>query len=232
MKIKSRKKKIEEYNKKYPDRNYDPEKSLRQYFKLHNLDYEKAAKKASKKLEVIYQEREYESIHIIMYEYPMKTDRPRTTKFGSIYSPNAAENHKYFEKAILQISKSLNKSLKLINTPAEIQIDAYLEMPSQVKPDEIILFESKLLDIIDMPDYDNIGKCYTDILKNVLITDDDLFHKGSICKYYSVIPRVEITIRYLKSHESDYIYKKIKSRKHIKEMINNGQVVLKRLSYN
>lgn len=227
MKIKTRKKKIEEYNKRYTDRNYDPQRSLKEYFKYRKWDYEKAAKKASKKLEVIYKERSYESIHIVMYEYPMKTDRPRTTKFGSIYSPNAADNHKYFEKAVKQVCKTL----QLINTPAEIQIDAYLEMPAQVKPDEVILFESKILDVIDMPDYDNIGKCYTDMLKSVLVTDDDLFHKGSISKYYSVVPRVEITIRYLKSHESDYIYKKIKSRKHIKEMIDNGQVTLRRLVY-
>ena len=102
-----------------------------------------------------------------MYEQPVKTDRPRA--FNShIYSPNAAANHSYFEKAV----KGICKDIKLINTPAEIIINAYIEMPSRVPPDEVILFEGKVLDIIDMPDYDNIGKAYTDMLKNVLIIDD------------------------------------------------------------
>lgn len=227
MKIKTRKARLIEYNEKYPDREYDPEKSLRRYFDLRGWNYSKAAKKANEKAEQILKHREYETIHITMYEYPMKTDRPRTTQTGRMYSPNAAENHNYFEKAMKQVCKQI----KLINTPAEIEIEAYLEMPSQVKPDEVILFESKLLDVLDVPDYDNVGKCYTDILKNVSIIDDDIFHIGTIKKYYSVIPRVVIRITYLKQHESEYIYKKLKGRKSIKEAIESGQVILQRLQY-
>ena len=209
MKIKSRKQKIEEYNQKYPNRYYDPEISLRNYFLSRGWNFDKAVKKAEKKAENIEINREYETIRIIMYEQPVKTDRPRA--FNShIYSPNAAANHTYFEKAV----KGICKDFKLINTPAEIIINAYIEMPTRVPPDEVLLFEGKLLDVIDMPDYDNIGKAYTDMLKNVLIIDDDIFHRGEINKYYSVMPRVEIIIRYQKSHDSDYVYKKIKSNKY------------------
>jgi len=227
MKIKTRKKKLEEYNSKYPDREYDPEKSLQRYFDLRGWSYEKAKLKAAKKLERILEEREYETIRIIMYEYPMKTDRSRTTKDGHIYSPNAHDNHSYYEKAV----RKVYEHIKLINTPAEIEIDAYLEMPRQVKPDEVILFEAKVLDIDDMPDYDNIGKCYTDIQKFVLLLDDSLIHIGSIKKYYSVIPRVEIRITYLKRHESDYIYKKLKARKSVKSAIAAGQMTLEKIQY-
>lgn len=151
----------------------------------------------------------------------MKTDRPRTFK-NHTFSPNAAANKKYFDRALKQVIKVI----KLINTPAEISIEAYLEMPAQVPPDEVILFEAKVLDVLDMPDYDNIGKCYTDILKDVLISDDDIFHHGSISKFYSVLPRVDIYIRYLKYHESDYIYKKLKHRKGIKAAIAANQLIL------
>lgn len=227
MKIKSRKKRIEEYNKKYLDRIYDPEKCVREYFRSRKWNLEKASLKAAKKLSVIVSEREFETIHITLYEYPMKTDRPRSTKFGTIYSPNAADNHKYFEKAYKQVCKTL----KLINTPAEIYVEAYLEMPKQVPPDEVILFEAKVLNPIDKPDYDNIGKCYTDMLTDVITSDDDLFYLGQIQKFYSVLPRVEITVTYLKCHESDFIYKKMKSRKHVKEAMKNGQLILKKLDY-
>ena len=224
MKIKSRKQKIDEYNIKYPNRYYDPEISLRNYFLSRRWNFDKALKKAKKKVDNIEINRKYESIRVVMYEQPVKTDRPRA--FNShIYSPNAAANHSYFEKAV----KGICKDIKLINTPAEITINAYIEMPSRVPPDEVILFEGKVLDIIDMPDYDNIGKAYTDMLKNVLIIDDDIFHRGEINKFYSVVPRVEIIIRYQKSHDSDYVFKKIKSRKSVKAAIESGQLELMRI---
>ena len=226
MKIKTRKQKLIAYNEKYSDRNYDPEKSLREYFKQRGWNLQKACKKGQKKFEAIEENRSYETIRIVMYEYPMKTDRPRVV-LGHAFSPNAKENHTYFEQAIKQVCKAVN----LITTPAEIVIDAYLEMPAQVSPDEVILFESKVLDVVDMPDYDNIGKCYTDILKNVLVTDDDIFHSGTVNKYYSVLPRVEIRITYQKYHDSDYVYKKIKHRKSIKELIDAGQLELQKISY-
>lgn len=224
MKFKTRQQKLAEYNANYPDRIYDPEKCLRQYFLERKWDLEKATKKAQKKLNDILEYRQYETIRMVLYEYPMKTDRPRVL-LGHAFSPNAKDNHLYLEKAI----KKLCRDIKLINTPAEIQIDAYMEMPMQVKPDEVILFEAKVLNVEDTPDYDNIGKCYTDMLKNTLITDDDIFHTGTVRKFYSVLPRVEIRITYLKSHESDYIYKKLKNRKSIKEMISTGQVSLEKI---
>lgn len=224
MKIKTRDQKIAEYNEKYPDRETDALKRIETYFNERGWDLNKACKKASAKASRILEERKYESIYICMYEYPMKTDRPRTAN-GHTYSPNAAANKNYFNKAI----KKVVETTRLITTPAEIYIDAYLEMPSQVPPDEVILFEAGILKVEDMPDYDNIGKCYTDMLKDTLISDDDIFYKGTIEKWYSILPRVEIMIRYLVAHESDYIYRKLKNRKSIKEGIESGQIVLKKL---
>ena len=226
MKFKTRKQKLLEYNDKYADRTDDINIELRRYFNDRNWDMENAIKKANQKIKKILDNREYETIRIILYEYPMKTDRPRTIR-GHTFSPNAAENHSYFEKAW----KSVVKSLKVINTPAEITVDVYMEMPVKVKADEVLLFESKLLDVIDTPDYDNVAKCYTDMLKNIVVVDDDLFHVGLVRKYYSVLPRVEITIRYIKLHESEYVYKKLKGRKSIKELQASGRVDLQLIDY-
>ena len=98
-----------------------------------------------------------------------------------------------------------------------------------VPPDEVILFEAKVLNVLDYPDYDNIGKCYTDMLKDVLIIDDNIFWSGRVRKYYSVTPRVEITIRYLTKIESDYIYRKLKNRRSIREAIQTGQCEIKKI---
>ncbi len=227
MKYTSRSQKMEEYNQKYPIRTSDVdalvERMLRDYLADQKKPEKVIAKAREKALQII-NHREYETIQILMYEYPFKTDRPRTYR-GHTWSPGAAENKSYFHKAL----KKINKVLKLINTPGEIEIEAYLEMPTHVPPDEVILFETKLMKPVDKPDYDNIGKCYTDMFTWILTVDDDIFWRGEIRKYYSLLPRVHIMIRYLKKHESDYIYRKLMARKSIKEGIATGQIVLERL---
>ena len=226
MKIISREQKIREYNVKHPNRPDDSLECVKRYFSDKGLNLEKACEKASKKVARIIAERSYETIHIVLYEEPFATPRPRVTKSGRAFSPNASANKDYIVSAIGKIMETM----KLISSPAEIRIEAYLEMPSNVPPDEVILFESKVLHPITKPDYDNIGKCYTDMLTGVVISDDDMFYKAEIVKYYSLLPRVEITITYLAKNESDYIYKKLKTRKTIKEGIESGRVVLEKLS--
>lgn len=223
MKIKSRSQKLAEYNEKYQGCTRDPVQAVKEYLsKQKNPD--KWVAKAHDKALIILEQREYETVRIVAYEYPMKTDRPRTIN-GHTWSPNASENKSYFNDAL----SAVIDEIKLINTPGEIEIEAYLEMPEAVPPDEVILFEAKLLNPVDKPDYDNVGKCYTDVFTDVLTTDDDIFWRGEIRKYYSLVPRVHIVIRYIKKHESNYIYKKLKSRKSIKAGIAAGQVELTKL---
>ena len=226
MKIKSREQKLKEYNDKYLIKEGNAIKRVNEYLSTVK-NPEKWIKKAREKAVRIMESREIETIRIIMYEYPMKTDRPRTFR-GHTFSPNASANKTYLNKMI----KKVINEIKLINTPASIKVDAFLEMPSGVKPDEVILFEAQMLNPIDKPDYDNIGKCYTDMLTDVFISDDDIFWHGEINKWYSLLPRVEITIQYLTKHESDYIYKKLITRKSIKEGIKSGRIVLQCLHDN
>lgn len=226
MKIKSRDQRLREYNEVYPVRPSDSLELIEEYFKSHNLSLEKACDRASKKLKVIMDERSYESIHILLYEYPMETARARVVQ-GHAYSPNAAANKRYFEKAMEKVIETM----RLITTPAEVRVDGYLEMPSTVPPDEVILFESKVLDVVSKPDGDNLIKAYLDMMTSVLTSDDDLFYHLEVNKYFSLLPRVDIYVDYLKKNESDYIYRKLKARKTIKEGIKAGRVVLEKLEY-
>lgn len=219
-KIKTRASLLKEYHEKYPDIILDPEQRIAAYFEQNGLDLTKALKKAKKKADVITSSRQYKMVQITLYEYPMKTERPRHTMSGRTYSPNAKSNNEYLGDAVREICDSL----KLIHTPAEIEVDAYIEMPKSIKPDEVILYEAKVLLVEDTPDYDNISKCYTDMLKNNIILDDDIFWSGLCRKYYSLLPRVEIRIMYISTHESDYVFKKLKSRKSVKEALKNGLI--------
>ena len=56
---------------------------------------------------------------------------------------------------------------------------------------------------------DNLIKTYTDMLKGALLYDDSIIYKGVSEKYYSVKPRIEITIQYMTDFDSDFNKKKI-----------------------
>ncbi|MDE6040472.1 MAG: RusA family crossover junction endodeoxyribonuclease [Muribaculaceae bacterium] len=214
---------MKEYNAAYPVRNPDAAARLEEYLSTKK-NPNKILEKALARADEIVENRVYKSIHIILYEYPFQTMRPRTFG-GHTFSPNAAENKEYFRKALDKVLQSF----QLITTPAEIEVEAYLEMPKNVPPEEVLLFESKLLTPLTTPDFDNIIKCYTDMSTNVLTSDDDIFWRGELRKYYSLLPRVEMRIRFLEKHESKYIYKHLKNRKVIQEGLASGQVKLQLL---
>ena len=223
-KIITREERMRRYNRKYPVKNPDAEQRIRDYFDANNLDLEAAAGKASEKALRIIDRREYESIDITMYEYPMQTDRPRVVH-GHAYSPGAAQNRSYFRRSLGDLAKVVGE----ITTPTEFTVDAYLEMPPTVPPDEVILFESKILVPESKPDADNIGKSYMDMVVETLLVDDDIVHDLHIRKWYSLLPRVEIRITYLRSHESDYLYGKLRSRRGVKEGLKTGRIVMRRI---
>ena len=226
MKIKSRKQRMEEYNAAYPEHIDDAVERVRRYFEEHSLDLDKECVKASKKAIKIIEGRRYQTMHFLLREYPNGTPRPRTFN-GHTFSPNAKANKDYFRSAL----RSVIDTLKLVTTPAELNIEAYLEMPSSVPPDEIILFEAGILRPEAKPDYDNIGKGYTDILTDTVIIDDDIFYDARIKKFYSLEPRVDIRVTFLERHESEYICKKLKNRKSVKEAMEAGLLELSMLDY-
>lgn len=224
VKIRSRASRIKEYNETYPHRTDDIEDALRAHFNRKGWNLDKACAKARAKMDNILDKREYETIVIVLYEYPMETARARVVN-GHAYSPNAAENKRYLEKAV---SKVLN-DVRLVSSPAELTVDAYMEMPSGVAPDEVILFEAKVLNPVSRPDFDNLSKAYSDMLTGIFTIDDDIFYRAVINKYYSVVPRVELRVSFLAANESDYIYRKLKSRKCVRDGISAGRIELRRL---
>ena len=229
-KIRTRSKMISDYNAKYPYQFVDAVERIKHYFSENNLNLEKACAKARKKAVKIMEERSYKTIHILLYEYPVQSHRPRVTGTGHIYSPNAGENKKYFQTNLSRAVKTISDSLHMVASPAEVKIDAYLEMPSTVTPDEIILFEAKILHPASKPDFDNLEKSYIDMIVDSIMLDDDLFYHGELTKYYSLLPRVEMWISYPDKIESDYVYKKIKSRKSVKAGMSTGQIILNKIS--
>ena len=75
-----------------------------------------------------------------------------------------------------------------------------------------VLAEMKLIRPVSKPDWDNLGKSYSDMIQGVLLQDDSIIIEGLSRKYYSIKPRVEITIDYMTEFDSKYNENKILKR--------------------
>ena len=74
---------------------------------------------------------------------------------------------------------------------------------------DTVLAELGLIRPITKPDWDNLAKTYCDMIQGLLIKDDRLIVDGSLQKYYSIKPRVEVRLSYMESYDSNFTRKKI-----------------------
>ena len=145
----------------------------------------------------------WKTISYTIYLLPKATPRPRSGKNGIFYVKGAKDNKKFFEHYID------NGDIQLITTPVKFTCISYLPIPSSMSSIEKIGAELGFVRPISKPDWDNVGKTYCDMIQDLLIYDDSLIIEGVSKKYYSVKPRIEITIKYMEDFDSDFNRKKI-----------------------
>ena len=102
----------------------------------------------------------------------------------------------------------------LINTPCIIDYDAFYPTPSSYSISDVFLSEIGLIrPAIDKPDWDNLGKKYCDMYNHNIWLDDSLVYDGSVHKYYSILPRIEIRLKYMNTVYNKNQYRQIIGRK-------------------
>lgn len=141
-----------------------------------------------------------------IYLLPKATPRPRLGQRGVFYVKGAKDNKKLFKKFINDID------IDIITTPTKFTCKSYFPIPSSMNQIEKVLAEIGLIRPISKPDWDNVGKTYCDMLQGLILYDDSLIVEGVSKKYYSMKPRIEITISYMKEHDSGYNRKKMKEK--------------------
>ncbi len=146
--------------------------------------------------------RNYEEINYTIYLLPKATPRPRSTSSGFFYVKGASDNKKLFQRELVK------SDFNMIYTPCEFYCKSYLPIPKSMNNLEKVLAELGFVYPF-LPDFDNLVKTYTDMIKGSLLYDDGLIYKGVSEKYYSVKPRIEVTIRYMKDFDSKFNKKKI-----------------------
>ena len=78
-----------------------------------------------------------------------------------------------------------------------------------------ILAELGFIRPTSKPDWDNIAKAYCDMIQDTLLYDDSLVIEGSSKKFYSVKPRIEISIEYMNDYDCEFNQKKINRKEKI-----------------
>ena len=154
---------------------------------------------------------DYEELSIIIWLAPQPTPRPRISGDNKIFYVKGAKNNKKIIENFI-----IDTPLPIIVTPCIFQCESYFPIPKSMKSHEKILAELGFIKPISRPDWDNIGKTYSDMIQSTIIHDDSLIVEGISRKYYSTKPRVEIKIKYMKDFDCKYNYNKIMKQKGIK----------------
>lgn len=221
----TRKQKQIEYNEKYGHIPIDYEERISWMIDYFNLSPAKMDEILYKRQEVLQNLFYYDYNIIELLEEPEGASRPRVRVLRNnynhlamhdkqmihVYVPGAGEDHRYMRKLIDQELVQLNN---LITTPCDIQYNVYLKTPSNTAVVDKFLCEIGLFrPPFSKPDWDNIAKKYCDMFNYNIWMDDTLVIDGSVHKYYSILPRVEIKLRYLNCVYTKNFYTAMTSRK-------------------
>lgn len=152
----------------------------------------------------------YKRFFIILYEQPEGSPRPRfrlvhrknlsniaisNPDFVQVYSPTGSEDNNFMKRLLTK--EEFQYLDEFIYTPCNVLYKAFFRTPSNFNSVDKYLAELGVYNPISKPDWDNIGKKYCDMTNKNLWIDDRLVVKGTVEKWYSILPRVEITIDYL-----------------------------------
>lgn len=141
----------------------------------------------------------WEKQEYVIYFMPKATPRARLSGLTNrFYVSDAKSNNDAFKKFCEE------ESIKnLITTPCRILIETYYPIPNLNKVDTI-LAELKFIRPLSKPDWDNVAKTYSDMIQNNILLDDSLIVDGRSVKYYSIKPRIEITLEYMTKYDCKY----------------------------
>lgn len=223
MKHKSRKQKSAEYKEKYSEIPTDLEERLEYMCDMYNVSESKYQEILDKKNNMMNNLRYYD-FNIVLYEEPEGTPRSRfriitrkniaaaamaNPQYVHVYSPNAHDDHVYMKRLMGDDLLQLNS---LIYTPCILEHVTYFRTPSSFNVTDKFLAEIGIIREWKKPDWDNIGKKYSDMYNANVWLDDAFVIDGRVRKFFSILPRVEIKLRYLNTLYNKPHYNSIVNR--------------------
>lgn len=223
--MKTRSQKQKEYKVKYGRIPIDYYERLNWMVDEYKLSPQKMEEILDKRLTVLSNIFYYDYNVIELLEEPVGQSRPRVrilrnnynklamsnSQMIHVYVPGSGEDQKYMRRLVDSELQSLDQ---LICTPCDIEYNIFLKTPSNLNVTDVFLSEVGIIrPPFTKPDWDNIAKKYCDMYNHNVWLDDTLVIDGSVHKYYSILPRVEIKLRYLNCVYTKNFYSAIINRK-------------------
>jgi Holliday junction resolvase RusA-like endonuclease len=102
----------------------------------------------------------------------------------------------------------------------DIHLDIYVPTPvSSMSKIEIVLAQMKKIRPIGNGDWDNLAKTYCDMMQDILIYNDNIIATGSVDKYYSIKPKVVVSLKYQSDFDCNYNRRKVTGSKSYKKLM-------------
>lgn len=203
---------IKEYQEKYSEIPKDYLERLAYLYRVQpykKQDLENLIKKIDEMSNVTW-----ESVTYIFYMNPKSSPRPKlNTKTFTFYVKDA----KNFKEVFDEFKEQHSNMECVISTPCTIETKSYIETPKGMSLQEMMAAELELIHHVNAPDYDNLAKTYTDMVQKTLISNDSIIFKGTSEKFYSILPRIEVTVRFMTVYDCKYNKRSIEKRKSFKE---------------
>lgn len=245
MARKSRKQKAEEYQRKYGDIPLNYSDRLNYMIDKYKLDVNpKKMQEIIDKRNMMMSTLQFFDLEVVsLYEEPEGTSRPRfriinrrnfhmealhNGDFVHVYTPGAKDDFIYMRR---MMDNELIALEGLINTPVDIEYNCFFKTPSSYNITDTFLCEIGLIrPSLAKPDWDNTGKKYCDMYNYNVWLDDATVNDGTVHKFYSILPRVEIKLRYLNCVFNKHQYNGIIKRANydgspVPYMNNKGEII-------
>lgn len=225
----NRKNSFIKYNEDFGNIPIDYNKRLEYMYDLYSMN-EKKCNDIINKRNCMMSNLKFNTIKLVLFELPQGAKRPRTRivnrkNFGNcaltnpnfvhIYSPGAKEDNVYMRR---MFNKEINQLEQLLYTPINVVYKTFFKTPKNYSISDKFLSEIGLIRPIVKPDWDNIGKKYSDMSNGNIWLDDSLVISGVVDKYYSILPRIEITIEYLNMLYNKSQYNTTIKRKNVNDI--------------
>ena len=84
-----------------------------------------------------------------------------------------------------------------MSTPCTIDISIYLKTPTSFNIMKKVLAELGFIRPWNRSDWDNFAKTVCDQIQHGMLSDDSLIIEGSVKKFYSIKPHIDVSGKYM-----------------------------------
>lgn len=134
----------------------------------------------------------YEVRHFVIPGEPVGKGRPRFTRNGHAYTPEATASYQTLVK--LEYERQVDAEPFAKGVPLVLTINAMYAIPASTSKKQRQLMLSGAIFPTKKPDCDNIIKIIADALNGLAYYDDSQLSTVSVVKRYDPMPRVEVWI--------------------------------------